>query len=97
MKHVSNLQLRNLIEFKGAITEKQKKELMNLIDVIAVPSIVTKEGDTEGLPVVILEAKACGKPIIALNVGGISDAIINGDNINIRKLKMNNIDSIFQI
>lgn len=43
-------------------------------------AIITKSGDTEGLPVVIQEGLAAGKPIIASDVGGIRDIIKDGWN-----------------
>ncbi len=43
-------------------------------DVFCLPS------DYEGLPMVILEAMSFGKPIIASNVGGIKEIVLNGDN-----------------
>ena len=53
---------------------------MSLADILLVPSIITKSGDTEGLPATIMEGMASGIPIIATNVGGVKDIVKN--NIN---------------
>lgn len=34
----------------------------------------------EGLPMVILEAMSAGKSVVASNVGGISEIVVNGEN-----------------
>lgn len=46
----------------------------NKADIFMLPS------NYEGMPMVILEAMSCGKPIIASHVGGISEIVKNGEN-----------------
>ncbi|HEY4044982.1 MAG TPA: glycosyltransferase, partial [Rhodopila sp.] len=45
---------------------------------LIVPSIVARDGDTEGLPSVIPEAMAEACPVIGSNQGGIAEAVIDG-------------------
>jgi phosphatidylinositol alpha-1,6-mannosyltransferase len=44
------------------------------------PAIIDNKNDTEGLGVVLTEANACGKPVIASMVGGIIDVIKHEQN-----------------
>lgn len=64
--------------FMGPKDNNVVKEQMNAARVICVPSITSTTGDTEGLPIVIWEAMALGKPIVASNSAGIPEAIIHG-------------------
>jgi len=77
---VSELDLKDYVKFVGWADKNTLVDYYSLADVVLVPSIVTDSGDTEGMPVVVLEALAMGKPIIASNVGGISDFIESGKN-----------------
>lgn len=46
---------------------------------IAVPSIVDASGDRDGLPNVVLEAMAAGRPVIGTPVGAIGSAVRHGE------------------
>ena len=47
-------------------------ELLSICDMMVLPSLF------EGLPLSILEAMAAGKPVIATNIGGTSEAVTDG-------------------
>jgi glycosyltransferase involved in cell wall biosynthesis len=59
------------IEFLGHCSETD--ELLRGLDLLLIPS------DTEGLPMVLLEAMAAGTPVVARAVGGIPEVITHGE------------------
>jgi glycosyltransferase involved in cell wall biosynthesis len=63
--------LENFI-FLGNVTGVDLVELYNCADVFVLPSV------TEGQGIVLLEAQAVGKPVVAFNVGAISENVLNG-------------------
>jgi glycosyltransferase involved in cell wall biosynthesis len=71
-KLVNKLNLNSKVKFVGTKSEIYK-ELLNL-DFLVLPS------RKEGLPLVLLEAMACGVPVIANDVGAINEVIINNKN-----------------
>lgn len=68
------------VRWTDTISGRQKTDYLSLCDLIAVPSIVTSSGESEGLPVVVLEALACAKPVLASKTGGMPDVIKDGYN-----------------
>ena len=74
------LRIGNYVKFKGRISEQEKIDYLRRADILVIPSIVTVDGDTEGVPVVLLEGLAAGKTIIASRVGGIPEVIKDGYN-----------------
>lgn len=69
--------LEKTVIFAGKVSTDHLQELYEKCDVFVLPSIVDSRGDTEGLGVVLLEALAYRKPIVATDVGGIGDVIKN--------------------
>jgi len=55
-------------------SEKQLSEIYNISDIVVLPSRL------DNLPNIALEAQSCGKPIVAYNVGGLSDIVKNNYN-----------------
>ncbi len=67
------------IGFLGRISDKQKWEYFSKSDVFIMPSRAI-DGDFEGFGIVYLEANLAGLPVIANDSGGVSDAVVDGEN-----------------
>ncbi|MCX2740982.1 glycosyltransferase family 4 protein [Pontibacter anaerobius] len=70
-KVLADAKINNNIRFIGWVTDKTKHMEICNCDLYILPSLF------EGLPISILEAMACGKPVIATNVGGIPSVVQN--------------------
>jgi colanic acid/amylovoran biosynthesis glycosyltransferase len=62
-------------EFLGWRTPEEVGRFMAAARVLCVPSRRAENGDAEGLPTVILEALACGLPVVGTRHSGIPEAI----------------------
>jgi len=59
--------------FLGNVKEDMLPAVYNCADVFALPSI------QEGQGIVLLEAQASAKPVVAFNIGGVNEALLNGE------------------
>lgn len=75
---INELELNNEIEIIKNVSNEELLYMYNSSDLFVLPSIVDSQGNTEGLGIVLLEAMACGLPVIGSEVGGIPDIIANG-------------------
>ena len=70
--------LYDSVRFLGFITKEELANEYANCDVFILPAIVDSKGDTEGLGIVMIEALAHERPVVASAVGGISDVITSG-------------------
>ncbi|MEE9412099.1 MAG: glycosyltransferase family 4 protein [Methylococcales bacterium] len=73
-KFVKENSFETIVTVPGWISGDQKLALLKEADIYILPSY------QEGLPISILEAMSAGLPIISTPVGGIPDAVIDGEN-----------------
>ncbi len=60
-------------KFLGNLKDDKLPAVYNCADVFVLPSI------QEGQGIVLLEAQACAKPVVAFNIGGVNEAVCNGE------------------
>ncbi len=61
----ASLGLGGGVKFLGPLPNAELAELYSASDLVVVPSVVDERGETEGMPVVILEALAASRPVVA--------------------------------
>lgn len=76
---ITHKKLSDQVYLLGKIFDKIKWLIMNNSDLFILPNIPI-ENDIEGFGITALEASSCGLPVIASNLEGLKDAIINGKN-----------------
>ena len=72
------LKLEKVVDFLGFVSKEELANEYASCDIFVLPAIVDSKGDTEGLGIVMIEALAHEKPVIASAVGGIVDVIQSG-------------------
>lgn len=76
---VEELGLTASVSFLGMRPHSEVLQEVAAARLFCLPSVTARSGDQEGLGQVLLEAGASGRPVVATNHGGITDAIIDGE------------------
>lgn len=74
--HLLNLQ--ELVRFRGALAQEAVREAYRQADLFALPCVISEDGDRDGIPTVLLEAMACGLPVVSTGVSGIPELVESG-------------------
>ncbi|HSE32580.1 MAG TPA: glycosyltransferase family 4 protein [Pyrinomonadaceae bacterium] len=70
--------LDSLVHFHAVVTHEHLPSVYASADIVVVPSVQDSLGDQDGLPNVVLEGMACGRPVIASDISAINSAVTHG-------------------
>jgi colanic acid/amylovoran biosynthesis glycosyltransferase len=77
-ERIQALGLADRVHLTGERTRPQIAELLRRSDVLVTPSVPTRKGKREGIPLVLMEAMASGVPVVASRISGIPELIEDG-------------------
>ena len=70
--------LSGLVRLEGGKPRDEVARMLGQADVVALPSIVTKSGKMEGIPVALMEPLACEVPVVSTRISGIPELVEDG-------------------
>lgn len=74
---VASLKLNDKITFLGAVAQNDLIELYQKSNIAVFPFVIAKDGDQEGLGLVVVEAMGCECAVIASDLPAIKDTVTN--------------------
>lgn len=75
---VGELSLGDAVQFLGPRTRQQVLAQLSDADAMALASLPTASGKMEGIPVALMEGMAMRLPVVATNISGIPELVVNG-------------------
>lgn len=76
-EEIARKNLSDCVTMEGGLPYAQVETFYRQAAVFVLPSLVTENGDREGLPVVLMEALAFGVPVVSTATSGIPELVVN--------------------
>jgi len=76
---VRALGLERTVQFRGALPVEQVAAAMRTASLVVLPCVVAADGNVDALPTVLLEAMACGLPVVSTALSGIPEIVADGE------------------
>ena len=79
-QQVRDLRLTGIVKLVGSRSQEELLTYYRRATVVVLPAVVAGNGDRDALPTVLLEAMACGAPVVASRLTGIPEIVDSGLN-----------------
>ena len=63
----------------GPLPQEAVLELLQKSDLFVLPALQARDGDRDGIPIVLMEAMACGLPVVTTPISGIPELVTAGE------------------
>jgi colanic acid/amylovoran biosynthesis glycosyltransferase len=77
-RQIADAALSDRVLLAGAMDRHRVLALLRSMEVFVAPSSPDSEGRREGIPVVLMEAMACGLPVVSSRISGIPELVEDG-------------------
>jgi glycosyltransferase involved in cell wall biosynthesis len=71
--------LGDRVELRGALAHQEIPAVLRASTAMVLPSVTSRDGQMEGIPVALMEAMATGVPVIATRLSGIPELVRDGE------------------
>ena len=78
-RRAAELGIADRVAFPGPLSHPEALALIARAEVFVMPSLRDERGNVDGLPIVVLEAMAAGRPVVASDVAGLPLAVADGE------------------
>jgi glycosyltransferase involved in cell wall biosynthesis len=75
-----SLGLSDAVRFAGEQSRETIIQALRRANIFVLTPTVTSDGDRDGIPNVLVEAMACGLPVVTTSAGGIAELVTHGEN-----------------
>jgi len=76
---IQNAGMSNRIRILGAMNQEELRAYLEIAHIFILSSSTSVDGDMEGIPVVLMEAQACGLPVVSTLHSGIPEVVLDGE------------------
>ncbi|WP_101776359.1 glycosyltransferase family 4 protein [Pasteurella oralis] len=75
---IDALNISDIVQMVGPMPQPEIIKFMRSANMMIAPSVISEDGDRDGLPTVLLESMALGTPVISTHVAGIPELVQDG-------------------